>query len=62
MARDRQRRYRSWLVNLGDQVERWRKRCTRLDVCEKETGKAVTGQVLDTSFLIDESSLPEPYV
>ena len=22
LARDRQRRYRSWLVNLGDQVER----------------------------------------
>ena len=33
LARDRQRRYRSWLVNLGDQVERWRERCVRLDVC-----------------------------
>ena len=72
MARDRQRRYRSWLVNLGDQVERWRERCTRLDVyifvrrLRWESGKTVAGQVKeqvpDASFLIDRSSLPESYV
>jgi len=39
LARDRQRRYRSWLVNLGDQVERWRERCTRLDVCDRKLAK-----------------------
>ena len=39
LARDRQRRYRSWLVNLGDQVERWREPCTRLDVCDRKLAK-----------------------
>ena len=39
LARDRQRRYRSWLVNLGDQVERWRERCTRLDDCDRKLAK-----------------------
>ena len=39
LASDRQRRYRSWLVNLGDQVERWRELCTRLDVCDRKLAK-----------------------
>ena len=39
LARDRQRRYSSSLVNLGDQVERWRKLCTRLDVCDRKLAK-----------------------
>jgi len=51
----------------SDQLERWRERCTRLDVWDRKLAKlAVTGQekekVPDTSFLIDRSSLPEPYV
>ena len=39
LARDRQRRYRSRLVNLGDQVERWRELCTLLDVCDSKQAK-----------------------
>ena len=40
LARDRQRRtYRSWLVDLGDQVERWREPCTRLDFCDRKLAK-----------------------
>ena len=38
------RRYRSWLVNQGDQVERWRELCTRLDVCDRKLAK----MLLDT--------------
>ena len=30
---------RSWLVNLGDQVERWRELCTSLDVCDRKLEK-----------------------
>ena len=48
---DQQRRYRSWPVNLGDQLERAVHKVRRL---RWETGKAVTGQVKekvpDTSF------------
>ena len=40
LARDRQRRYRSWLVKLDDQVERWRELCSCLDVCNRS--KSVT--------------------
>ena len=32
-------KHRLWLVNLGDQVEKWRERCTRLDVCEGKLAK-----------------------
>ena len=39
LARDQQRRYRSWLVNLGDQVERGRELCTRLDVYDRKLAK-----------------------
>ena len=39
LAGDRQRRYRSWLVNLGDQGERWREWCTRLDICDRKLAK-----------------------
>ena len=66
LARDRQRRYRSWLVNLGDQVERWRERCTRVDDCDRKLAKMLLDKwkkwVPDTSYLIDRSSEPEPYV
>ena len=36
-------------------MERWRELCTSLDICDKKTGKAVTGhvkkeEVPDTSF------------
>ena len=50
-------------MNLGDQVERAVHKVRRL---RQETGKAVTGQVKgkvpNTPFLIDRSSLSEPYV
>ena len=48
---------------MGDQVERAVHEVRRL---RQKTGKAVIGQVKgkvhDTSFLIDRSSLPGPYV
>ena len=53
----------SRLVNLSDQVERAVHKVRRL---QYKIGKTVTGQVKgevpDTSFLIDRSSLPGPWV
>ena len=63
LASDQQRRYRSRLVNLGDQVERSVHRFRRLP--QEQSGNAVaghvTGKVPDISFFIDRSSLLEPY-
>ena len=39
LGTDQQCRYRSQLVNLGDQVEKWRELCTRLDVCDRKLVK-----------------------
>ena len=58
---DKKQTGRGWWP--GGELERDVHKVRRL---RHETGKAVTGQVrgkfLDTSFLIDRSSLPEPYL
>ena len=44
-------------------MERWRELCTRLDICDrKQVTGHVKGKVPDISFLIDRSSVPEPYL
>ena len=39
LARDQQRRYRSHLIKLGDQVERWRELCKSLDIRNRKLAK-----------------------